>query len=278
MYHFESETRKKFYESFEQTEETVTQQIKTIKTWLEAQTHLPEIMDDAKIRNMLHLCKFDVEKTKQRIDKYYTLRTKYPIAFNNSNLKLQALKETMDAVYICNHPQLLDGGHRVVFVNPKNKNTFCALNSIKLCVCIYEIRLQEDLMIDDIVIVDMANITFRDMCTLSPRMVLAAVKIYKDIFSMRLNAAYFINSPSYVSIWMAIFKLFVSAKIFGRLQVHRDCEVLKDLFSNNDLPKDYGGSGPSLDQLNDMMKQKFIEYQERFDLLDTLKVDESLRA
>ena len=81
--------------------------------------------------------------------------------------------------YICNHPQLLDGGHRVVFVNPKNKNTFCALNSIKLCVCIYEIRLQEDLMIDDIVIVDMANITFRDMCTLSPRMVLAAVKIYK---------------------------------------------------------------------------------------------------
>ena len=46
MYHFESETRKKFYESFEQTEETVTQQIKTIKTWLEAQTHLPEIMGE----------------------------------------------------------------------------------------------------------------------------------------------------------------------------------------------------------------------------------------
>ena len=28
----------------------------------------------------------------------------------------------------------------------------------------------------------------------------------------------------------------------------------------------------------DMMQQKFIEYQERFDLLDTLKVEESLKA
>ena len=28
----------------------------------------------------------------------------------------------------------------------------------------------------------------------------------------------------------------------------------------------------------DMMQQKFIEYEERFDLLDTLKVEESLKA
>ena len=64
-------------------------------------------------------------------------------------------------------------------MGPKKKNVLDSVNGIKLFFCVYEIRLQEDLMIDDIVIVDMTNITFRDICTLSPRMVLAAVKIYK---------------------------------------------------------------------------------------------------
>ncbi|KAJ3644912.1 hypothetical protein Zmor_022611 [Zophobas morio] len=278
MYHCDKETRKKFYESFGETEETVTEHVKTIKIWLQTQTHLPEFMDDARIRNILHLSKFNVEKTKEKIDNYYTFRTKYPNVFNDSNPKSQALKETMDTMHLCNHPKLLDGAHRVLFMSPKKKNVFSSINLIKIFFCIYEIRLQEDLMIDDVIIANMANVTFRDMCTLSPRIALAAVKIYKNTFSMRLRAMYFVNSPGYISVWMALFKLFFPAKIFARLQVYRDSEVLKDIFSPEDLPTDFGGSGPSLDELNDMIKQKFVEYQDRFDLLDTLKVDESLRA
>ena len=113
MYHCDNETRKKFYESFGETEETVTERVKTIKIWLQTQTHLPEIMgeypysstityfvmvDDARIRNILHLSKFNVDKTKEKIDNYYTFRTKYPNVFNDSNPKSQALKETMDTM------------------------------------------------------------------------------------------------------------------------------------------------------------------------------------
>ena len=64
-------------------------------------------------------------------------------------------------------------------MSPKKKNVLSSINGIKIFFCIYEIRLQEDLMIDDVIIVNMANVTFRDMCTLSPRIALAAVKIYK---------------------------------------------------------------------------------------------------
>jgi hypothetical protein len=70
-------------------------------------------------------------------------------------------------------------------------------------------------------------------------------------------------------------------------------EVLKEIFSDDILPKDYGGSGPSLEQLNgsnfivdiisfhcqisDLMKVKLEEFQDRFDQLDQMRVDESLR-
>ena len=57
-----------------------------------------KVPDDAKIRNMLHLCKFDVDKAKERIDNYYTFRTKYSGFFSDSNPKLPVLKTEMDIV------------------------------------------------------------------------------------------------------------------------------------------------------------------------------------
>jgi hypothetical protein len=36
----------------------------------------------------------------------------------------------------------------------------------------------------------------------------------------------------------------------NQIQVHQDDEVLKQIFSREALPKDYGGEGPSLDELN----------------------------
>ena len=68
---------------------------------------------------------------------------------------------------------------------------------------------------------------------------------------------------------------------------------MKELFSNDELPKDYGGDGPTLEDLNGkqkqvligtqsclvagMIKEKLLQYQDRFDKMDTLKVDETLR-
>jgi hypothetical protein len=53
--------------------------------------------------------------------------------------------------------------------------------------------------------------------------------------------------------------------------------VLKQIFSEDVLPKDYEGSGLSLDELNEMTIRKFAQYQERFDELDSLRVDETVR-
>jgi hypothetical protein len=74
-----------------------------------------------------------------------------------------------------------------------------------------------------------------------------------------------------------MFKAVAKPKIFERIQVHEDDLVLKQIFSEDVLPKDYEGSGLSLDELNEMTIRKFAQYQERFDELDSLRVDETLR-
>jgi hypothetical protein len=62
-----------------------------------------------------------------------------------------------------------------------------------------------------------------------------------------------------------------------QIQVHQDTECLRQLLGNNSLPADYGGNGPSLQDLNDLIMLKFEDYQERFDQLDKMRVDENLR-
>ena len=90
----------------------------------------------------------------------------------------------------------------------------------------------------------------------------------------------------------AILKVVVKPKIFDRIEFHQDAEVLKEIICKEELPKEYGGEGPSLDQYNGMnfyknhkiyskisvmMQTKLSEYQDRFDQLDKLKVNENLR-
>jgi hypothetical protein len=78
------------------TFQSVNNDVKIIKHWIKSQPHLPEIMEEVKIRNFLNLNKFSIEKTKQTIDMYYTIRSMIPDFFENNNPKLPHMKQFMD--------------------------------------------------------------------------------------------------------------------------------------------------------------------------------------
>ncbi|KAJ3624270.1 hypothetical protein MTP99_017908 [Tenebrio molitor] len=84
----------------------------------------------------------------------------------------------------------------------------------------------------------------------APSLLAKALAVYLKVYSLRLKASYYVNRPSYISIMLKILKSLMKPKIFQRIQVHQDEEVLKQIFSREALAKDYGGEGPSLDELN----------------------------
>ncbi|XP_068914645.1 uncharacterized protein [Tenebrio molitor] len=134
------------------------------------------------ILNFLIMNKFSIERTKQKIDMYYTIKNVIPDVYCNP--KSPQIKDFMKDVYVCLHPVPAKGLYRVYWYKIKESN---------------------------------------------------------------------------------------------KIQVHQDTEILKELFSAEDLPRDYGGKGPTLQELNDLIMQKFEEYEDRFDQLDKLRVDENLR-
>jgi hypothetical protein len=199
----------------------------------------------------------------------------------------------------------------VYFIKAKKPNTFTLSAFGMHCLNIYEVRLHEDRLKGDIIVFDMSTFTFADLAGLNPVLLAKQAVSFEvscqnsqfshynsdnrqKVYSMRIKQIYIVNGPSYVAQLLALLKAVVNPKIFNRvsrysccystitrnfnqIEVCRDESVLKNLMPRDDLPKDYGGDGPSLEELNEMMRQKLAQYQDRFDQLDKLKVDENLR-
>ncbi|KAJ3644405.1 hypothetical protein Zmor_022139 [Zophobas morio] len=277
MYKVNEDVKKRVYEAFGRNEEMVEDDVNIIKSWMQTQPHLPETMEDVKIRNFLNLNKFSIEKTKEKIDMYYTIRSVIPDVFEVNNLKCEKLENLFKDTYFFTFPKAVNGAHCVYFVKPKTPDTVNLLEVINVWFAIFEIRLSEDFMVDDIVIVDFENFSLSDIKQCTPTIVSKFFAVYKKVYALRLKKLIYVNCPSFTSVLVSVLKAVMKPKIFTRLELHEDAAVLKDFFPQDELPRDYGGEGPSLDQLNGNMKKKLFEYENRLQHVYKLRVNETLR-
>lgn len=65
----------------EQTER-LNSNVQALKLWIKQQPHLKARTDDQLLVSFLRGCKFSLEKTKNKIDRFYALRSKLPEYFN----------------------------------------------------------------------------------------------------------------------------------------------------------------------------------------------------
>ncbi|KAJ3624285.1 hypothetical protein MTP99_017923 [Tenebrio molitor] len=269
------EVRKNVYKIFNKDEQSAKEDVQMVKEWLRTQHHLPEMMNDNMILNFLIMNKFSIERTKQKIDMYYTIKNVIPDVYCNP--KSPQIKDFMKDVYVCLHPVPAKGLYRVYWYKIKESNKVSVRKLSMVTNNVVEIRLNEDCFYRDITILDMDNVSLNDIMKITPTDIGRIISVYEKVFSFCLEAYYIVNAPSFTSKLIAICKSLMKPKIFNRIQVHQDTEILKELFSAEDLPRDYGGKGPTLQELNDLIMQKFEEYEDRFDQLDKLRVDENLR-
>jgi hypothetical protein len=67
--------------------------VRAIREWLKKQPHINADPDDQMIITFLRGCKFRLEKTKQKLDMYYTMRSMCPELLGNRDLRADAMKE-----------------------------------------------------------------------------------------------------------------------------------------------------------------------------------------
>lgn len=72
--------KEKFNES-DKTEED----LRKFRTWIEGQVHLKARKDDQFLIAFLRVCRFDLEKAKNQLEIFYTLRSKMPDIIKGEN-------------------------------------------------------------------------------------------------------------------------------------------------------------------------------------------------
>jgi hypothetical protein len=123
-----------------------------------------------------------MEKTKQAIDMYYTIRTLIPDTFENIHPNLPQMQELMDIAYCTILPRLTNDMYRVLAFKIRNEHLIDKMephNVMGLLLNIQELRLKEDVMFGDIVIFDMKGINMGYLSKLTPSILSKFVAIYE---------------------------------------------------------------------------------------------------
>ncbi|KAJ3661392.1 hypothetical protein Zmor_005788 [Zophobas morio] len=261
--------------------DSFNEDVRKIKKWIKKQPHLPEVMADKKIENFLILNKGSVEKSKEKIENYYAVRSQLPEVFDKIHPKLSYMENVKASVFYVPLPKLTKEHYRVCFYKTRDihlAENVEMINFVRLVVNIQEIRMIEDVTYGDMFVFDGKDVTLRFMLKATPMILYKMLTvIYKQVFSNRLKAVYIINAPPYTEKLIDILKSILIPKLMERIHICENSDILFEKIGKEVLPVDYGGEEKSLKELQEMLYQKFNDSEDYFTQLDTLRINDDLK-
>ncbi|XP_044253581.1 uncharacterized protein LOC123004396 [Tribolium madens] len=280
FYEVYDDLEEKIAQNFGRTKEMFDDDCKTVQEWMKSQPHLPEIMDLNCIKNYLIYNKCSVEITKQKIDLYYTVLPKMLSLFDNVNPRLPNMRKVMDALYFLPLPKLTPDLSRVYIYkirDPKLSLELSAYDTSAHIIFYGEIHHHESLQLSHTFILDCSNFAPEHFKNFVPSLFQKMMVFYKKTLKLRVKNVYVVNLSAFAFKVFEMCKVFLGSKIVKKVCFCDNLVELCDKIPKNVLPVDFGGEEKSLEEINDLLKLKYLEYQDRFDQVEAMKVAKNLR-
>ncbi|KAM7345449.1 alpha-tocopherol transfer protein-like [Cochliomyia hominivorax] len=263
----------------------IPQDLTDFKEWLEKQHHLKTRMDDQFLISFLRGCKYGMEKAKLKIDRYYTLKTKYPDFYTIQNLNEAQVKEILElGVGLSLPTPLHNTGPRLIYVRaghyPCEKYNFSDIMAVSNA--LQELCLREDdycVINGYIQILDMSEYSAGHILQMTPAVVKKMNTFAEDALPLRQRAIHIINTPEGFCKVYNMFKPLLLLKQQKRIYLHgSDLSTLYPHIPQKYLPEDLGGENGSLQQLTQEMVNNFTKYKDYFKEDPSYRVEEKLRV
>lgn len=219
-----AELQKVAIEELGEDPQRIAADVQALKTWIEQQPHLKARTNDQFLIAFLRGCKYSLEKTKTKLDTFYTLRTKFPELFVPSfdNPKHKELIKT-GLVLPCPTP-LNETGPRLILVRLGiyNPDEFNFMDFTLLSNLYYQISLFEDDIpcISGLVnIIDCSGLTAKHLMQITPT-IMKRMSVYtEEALPQRVKGLHFINAPAAFHTILNVGKSFMSAKQANRVSL-----------------------------------------------------------
>lgn len=259
-----------------ETEESRANCIEEIRKWLEENQWLNAKNDDLSILTFLRGCKFNIERTKDKLKNYYVMRAERPEWFTNRDPLLPEIKELVRlGVFV---PLRKFQDNRLIVIiraaahDPKRHDMNDVFKAGKMLLDIAAMENEQTSIYGVTAIFDMKGVSLAHVRQLPPSLIKEAVHAWQN-YHCRPKQLEFVNAPVYVNVVLRIFKRFMSEKLRGRVNVHfRGLGALHRAVDKDNLPVEYGGQEERLQDLVEYWSQKVTTYREWF------REDEKFRA
>lgn len=249
--------------------EAEAEDIQEIREWLADNPHINACEDQLNLVFFLRGCKHDLDKTKDKIRRFYMMRAERTEWFVDRDPFLPKMQELLEiGVFL---PLLVkDDSNRHIFVirtsahNPKIHHMNDVFKISKMILDL-ALRLHPEISTQGLVaIFDMHGATLSHALQLNPALIKRSVESWL-IYPCKPKLLEFVNAPMHVNVVLNTFRFFMPAKMKSRLFVRKGAPTIKAA-----LPRELGGAGKSYNELTKFWKEKveenveFFKYDEKF--------------
>ncbi|XP_013105939.2 retinol-binding protein pinta [Stomoxys calcitrans] len=261
----------------------IPEYLQKLKTWILKQPHLKSRTNDQFLIQFLRFCKYNLEEAKQKVDSFYTQKTKYPDWFGTTDVDRPKFREIHNLCCTSVLPMPLHGcGPRIVIYRywyPIEK--YAMEEIIETCVATIESFIMTDpyaCICGVLYLLDMAEITPEKIEQYTPRVLKKLDVFYDKYIPFHSIGFYFFNIPPFAE---KFFQQYLESlpKDFRKnvLITGKNINHITDKVPLKYLPKDYGGENGCLKDLAKEFNKVWDNRKTYFQENAQYGVDEQLR-
>ncbi|XP_053684682.1 alpha-tocopherol transfer protein-like [Sabethes cyaneus] len=279
-----SELEKKARDELNEIPERIDEDLAALRAWLAKSPHIKARDDDQFLLTFLRGAKHSLERAKEKLDMYYTVRTALPELLKNRDPfdeKMACLLRSGSCLPL----PLTDtpGGPRIVLLRPgvTDPNKFTIYEAFKCNSMIFDIMLKEDDNLGiagQLALGDMAGMTLSHLGQVNPSLLKKMSLLNQEASPLRMKGAHHLNVPAGFEAIFNVFKGFMNEKNRSRIFVHgSNFEALYQYIPKRLLPEEYGGEAGPIQAIIDEWVKKIENYRDYFKEEDQYGTDERKR-
>lgn len=272
-------------EELNESADRIVGDIRSLKEWIKQSPYLKVRTDDQFLICFLRGCKYSLERAKQKLEAFYTIRTIMPEVHLNRdphNERLQAIIRLGIGVPLPTTEN--SDSPRIILIRPGayDASVYTLPEVMKISNMIHDILMREDdnyMIAGQIGVLDCANVTLAHFKQFNPAFVKNLTVMSQDASPTRQKGFHFINTPFGFDSVFNVFKSFINDKNKSKLYVHgSNLSSLYKVIPKRLMPNEYGGEGGSLESIINMWEKRIISYRDYYKEEEKFCVDLRMKA
>uniref|UniRef100_A0A0C9QI25 Ttpal_3 protein n=1 Tax=Fopius arisanus TaxID=64838 RepID=A0A0C9QI25_9HYME len=204
-------------------EKRIVEHVKYITEWLKKQPHINARVDSQWLVAFLRGCKYSLERTKEKLDSFYTVRTHLPELFLKRDPKELIIREVLDlGIYLPLPDPVTPDGPRVILMRPcqfdGKKYTYADI--LKVCFMIMDFLLLKDDRLNvagQISVLDLTGSRLEHASQLTPSLMKKTVMAFQEGYPIKTKTLHFVSPPPTFDVLFSVFKTFMNKKLKDRV-------------------------------------------------------------